>query len=195
MFLRAIPDSATGRELFYLPYQPVVIKSISITTKIKSCFRWLVKINHRNILESKIKWAESAAELVEYHHPFQSTSICDDGRHPNDSTISSGKSGCQQRIEIFNGSFERNDSTKALRTYTLKTVTYDTTCASYLAMRCLQHLTMQSEAVTRQATVQALLYDFYMNDVLTGSHTVKQAVKLRRELSELLQAAEFLLRK
>jgi len=58
-------------------------KSTSITTKLRIVFDdslRLVKINYRNIFELKIaKWTESAIELEEYHHPFQSTSICDVG--------------------------------------------------------------------------------------------------------------------
>ncbi|XP_018375289.1 PREDICTED: uncharacterized protein LOC108769043 [Trachymyrmex cornetzi] len=49
--------------------------------------------------------------------------------------------------------------------------------------------------MTRKAPAAALLQDFYMDDVLTGSHTLKQAIKLRNELSELLGAARFPLRK
>ena len=81
---------------------------------------------------------------------------------------------------MFNESFG-GDSIEALQIYTLNTVTYGTTCALYLEMRCLRHLTTQPETITRQAAVEALFH-FYMDNVLTGSHTVEQAVKIRREL-------------
>lgn len=89
----------------------------------------------------------------------------------------------------------RYDSSDTTRVYTLNTVTYGTTSAPFLAMRCLRHLATQQEAKTRKKTAEILLHDFYMDDVLTGTHTLQQAIRLRRELSELLAAAEFTLRK
>ncbi|XP_018396277.1 PREDICTED: uncharacterized protein LOC108774625 [Cyphomyrmex costatus] len=89
----------------------------------------------------------------------------------------------------------RYDHAESMQVYSLNTVTYGTTCAPFLAMRCLRHLATQQEARTRKAAAAALLQDFYMDDVLTGGHTLKQAIKLRSELSELLEAAGFTLRK
>ncbi|XP_012214798.1 uncharacterized protein [Linepithema humile] len=89
----------------------------------------------------------------------------------------------------------RYDSSEETKVYTLNTVTYGITCAPYLAMRCLKHLATQPEAATRKLAAEALLHDFYMDDVLTGGNTIQKAIDLRKELTELLQAAGFPLRK
>jgi len=89
----------------------------------------------------------------------------------------------------------RYDSSEEMQLYTLNTVTYGTTCAPYLAMRCLRHLTTQPEAATRIAAAETLLHDFYMDDVLTDGYTTQQTADLRKELSELLDTAGFLLSK
>jgi len=53
----------------------------------------------------------------------------------------------------------------------------------------LRHLATQPEALIRKAAAETLLNDFYMDDVLTGTHTLKQAIDLRKQLSELLTSA------
>ncbi|XP_025996398.1 uncharacterized protein LOC113005278 [Solenopsis invicta] len=51
-----------------------------------------------------------------------------------------------------------------------------------------RHLATQPKAAKREATAKVLLNDFYMDDVLTGTSTLHQAVELRKELSDLLAA-------
>nr|XP_012216713.1 PREDICTED: uncharacterized protein LOC105668755 [Linepithema humile]XP_012216714.1 PREDICTED: uncharacterized protein LOC105668755 [Linepithema humile] len=97
------------------------------------------------------------------------------------------------RVSLFRVSSHK--SSDKIQDYTLNTVTYGTTCAPYLAIRCLRHLATQPEAVARKAAAETLLHDFYMDDVLTDGNTIQQTIDLRRELLELLKAAKFPFRK
>lgn len=74
------------------------------------------------------------------------------------------------------------------------TVTYGTTSAPYLAIRCLLQMAKEAEEDLPIAA-QALKKICYMDDVLTGARTIQEASKLRSELSELLQRGQFQLRK
>ncbi|XP_043483451.1 uncharacterized protein LOC122511943 [Leptopilina heterotoma] len=58
------------------------------------------------------------------------------------------------------------------------TVTYGTTSAPYLAIRCLRQLAKEAEADLPIAA-QALKKDCYMDDVLTGARTIQEASPLK----------------
>ncbi|KMQ84915.1 hypothetical protein RF55_16893 [Lasius niger] len=90
--------------------------------------------------------------------------------------------------------FWRKDEEAPLEIFTLNTVTYGTTCASFLAMRCLKQLAKE-EGDQFPLAKQVLLSDFYMDDVLTGTDTIEETIKLQRELTTLLAKGHFILRK
>lgn len=73
-------------------------------------------------------------------------------------------------------------------------VWYNTFSAPFLAVRCLMELAIQ-EQVKYPEAAKVLRYDFYMDDVLTGTHTKKEACLLQQQLMELLKAGGFNLRK
>ncbi|KAK9712173.1 hypothetical protein QE152_g25018 [Popillia japonica] len=63
--------------------------------------------------------------------------------------------------------FWRANPKDALRAYELQTVTYGTTAASYLAVKCLQKVAEQNAATYPEAS-ERILRDFYMDDLLIG---------------------------
>lgn len=88
----------------------------------------------------------------------------------------------------------RNSPQEELKYYRLKTVTYGTTSAPFLATKCLEHL----------ATVNKLQYplgaktvknDFYVDDCLTGADSLTEAMKIRDEVNKILLSAGLRLRK
>ncbi|XP_037922920.1 uncharacterized protein LOC119659079 [Hermetia illucens] len=87
----------------------------------------------------------------------------------------------------------RDNPNKDLRYYRLKTVTYGITAAPYLATRCLVELANTSKKSHLLAS--SAIKDFYVDDVMTGSNSLKEAVKIQDELKTLLQSAGFNLRK
>ncbi|CAD7076791.1 unnamed protein product [Hermetia illucens] len=80
----------------------------------------------------------------------------------------------------------RDNSNEYLRYYRLKTVTYGTTAAPYPVTRCLVELAKTSHPLASSA-----IKDFYVDDVMTGSNSLKEDVKIQDELKTLLQSAGF----
>jgi len=81
-----------------------------------------------------------------------------------------------------------------IKEYQLTTVTYGTSAAPFLATRCLKKLADDNQFKYPKAA-QALSMDFYVDDLLSGAATLKEAIQLRQELSSLLQTVGFTLRK
>jgi len=89
--------------------------------------------------------------------------------------------------------FWRKDEKTPLKIYTLNTVTYNITCAPFLAMRCLKQLTKE-EGNRFPLAKQTLMSDFYIDDILTAD-TIADAIALQKQLTLLLSKEQFYLRK
>lgn len=81
-----------------------------------------------------------------------------------------------------------------IQDYELNTVTFGVNCAPYLAIRTLIQLADNCEAQNPAAS-EILRTQMYVDDVLAGSHDLKDAFKRRNELTEVLSSAGFVLRK
>ncbi|XP_062704645.1 uncharacterized protein LOC134286948 [Aedes albopictus] len=100
--------------------------------------------------------------------------------HPSDQ--------CLQRI------LWRDDPSEPIRIFELSTVTYGTSSAPYLATRCLKELSVigrQSHPLAAEVVGE----DFYMDDLFTGSKTIRSGRVLCTQLLQLLHSAGFPLRK
>lgn len=75
----------------------------------------------------------------------------------------------------------------------LNTVTYGTAPASFIAQRCLQWLAESTTDLSAAASVVSS--HFYMDDMLSGSSTVAEAVTLVKEVQQLLNRGGFPLKK
>ncbi|XP_062538614.1 uncharacterized protein LOC134206888 [Armigeres subalbatus] len=88
----------------------------------------------------------------------------------------------------------RSNPQDDISVYELKTVTYGTKPAPYLATRALKQLAVD-EATAYPLESRALSEDTYMDDVITGSNTVEDACELQKQLSEITGKGGFRLRK
>nr|CAI5818585.1 unnamed protein product [Callosobruchus analis] len=88
----------------------------------------------------------------------------------------------------------RYDKEEEPKVYTLKTVTYGTASAPYLATRCLEQLA-QDNAQVYPHTSNVIKTSFYMDDLLVSFDTIEQAIECYRELTQILGSAGFELRK
>lgn len=88
----------------------------------------------------------------------------------------------------------RSDPSKELNTFQLNTITYGTSSAAFLAVRCLSQLAIDNLEKYPQAS-EVISHDFYVDDLLSGAETVEEAIKLGIEVSTILQTAGFNLRK
>ncbi|GFW10389.1 uncharacterized protein TNCV_5097401 [Trichonephila clavipes] len=80
----------------------------------------------------------------------------------------------------------KNSKIAPTKVYELKTVTYGTMTAPYLATRVLQQLAQDEEKDLPLAS-GVLLQDFYMDDCLSGASELSEFENLKSDLTQLLQ--------
>ncbi|CAH2013883.1 unnamed protein product [Acanthoscelides obtectus] len=95
---------------------------------------------------------------------------------------------CLQRI------LWRDDPSLPLATYELKTVTYGTKSAPYLATRCIKELSIQHQVSDPDAS-EIILNCFYVDDMLMGANSIDSVVKLGNDVFKILKSGGFELRK
>lgn len=78
--------------------------------------------------------------------------------------------------------------------YELNMVTYGTASTPFLATRCLQELAIENKEVYPR-TCKLIKHSFYMNDLLVSLDSINEALEVYRELTDILSAAGFQLRK
>lgn len=78
--------------------------------------------------------------------------------------------------------------------YRLKTITYGTSIAPYMAVRAMQQLEIDERHRLPKAA-EIVSRDFYMDDVLTGADTIEEATCLKDELLGLMNAGSLSLLK
>ncbi|XP_073950871.1 uncharacterized protein [Choristoneura fumiferana] len=88
----------------------------------------------------------------------------------------------------------RSDPNKPIEEYRLLTVTFGTSCAPYLAIKTLRQ-TAIDEGSSYPKAKQVILRDFYMDDLLTGTHTDTEAIEMREHITKILSAGGFKLQK
>ncbi|XP_058448896.1 uncharacterized protein LOC131428854 [Malaya genurostris] len=81
-----------------------------------------------------------------------------------------------------------------METYELKTVTYGTASAPYLATRVLQQLA-DDEHNNYPKAAEVLRKDFYVDDLFSGGGNIEETIEIRKQLNELLSKGGFELRK
>ncbi|XP_063994615.1 uncharacterized protein LOC135172511 [Diachasmimorpha longicaudata] len=80
-----------------------------------------------------------------------------------------------------------------IQTYELQTVTFGLAPAPYLAVRCLHQLADDERERFPLASAK-LKQDLYVDDLLTGTSTLEEALQLRDEMIDLLKTGGFNLR-
>lgn len=88
----------------------------------------------------------------------------------------------------------RSNSEDELNSYELNTVTYGTTSAPYLAIRCLNYLADQNDTQFPQAS-KLIKRDMYVDDVISGAETINDAIQMCKDITHVLSTGGFELRK
>lgn len=81
----------------------------------------------------------------------------------------------------------RRTPAEPIREYRLKTITYGTSSAPYMAVRAM-HKVADDERQQYPLAAEVVKRDFYMDDVLTGADTDDAAVRLKDQLLGLMQS-------
>lgn len=88
----------------------------------------------------------------------------------------------------------REDSTQTLQCIELKTVTYGTSCAPFLAVRTIRHLAnLFLEKHPLASSI--LLNNCYIDDIITGCNNIEQLFSIKNDLTNLLDLGSFKLHK
>ena len=88
----------------------------------------------------------------------------------------------------------KNNEKDPISIYRLKTVTYGTASAPYLATRVLNQLAKDGASEFPLAS-KALLQNTYVDDIMSGADSVAEALEMQRQLIELLDGAAMTLHK
>lgn len=176
---------------YFLPHQPV-IRPDSLTTKLRVVFDALAKTdNSKSLNDMLYPGPNLQADLLQTLIRFRSYEYVLTGDIAMMfSQVLIAEEDRQWQLILW-----RKNEEDSLDIFTLNTVTYGTTCAPYLAMRCLKQLA-EEDGENYPLARQALMSDFYtMNDVLTGTDTIADAIDLQKQLMNLLAQGQFHLRK
>lgn len=95
---------------------------------------------------------------------------------------------CLQKI------YWRSSPNENLKVFKLNTVTYGTTSAPFLAIRCLKQLGPEFEEKYPEAS-NIILHSYFVDDMLFGTHCREAAEVLSRQVSDYLKSGCFVLRK
>ncbi|XP_075167569.1 uncharacterized protein LOC142239667 [Haematobia irritans] len=88
----------------------------------------------------------------------------------------------------------RDTSSNLLTTYRLNTLTYGTSCAPYLAVKCLQKLA-QDYSTLFPIGAAVTMRDFYVDNLMTGGESIMDLIEIKTQVIKLLQLGGFPLRK
>jgi hypothetical protein len=177
---------ATGH---FLPHHPV-FKETSTTTKTRVVFDGGAKTsNGLSLIDILLVGPTVQQDLYSIVLRYRTHQVCftaDIAKmyrqivvHPEDRDL--------QRI------LWRYSSEEPIQEYRLTTVTYGTSSAPFLVTRCLKKLADDNQGQYPRAA-QVLSNDFYVDDLLSGTSTLEDAIKMHQEIS-LLQTAGLTLRK
>ncbi|XP_045471824.1 uncharacterized protein LOC123678716 [Harmonia axyridis] len=90
--------------------------------------------------------------------------------------------------------FWRDNDGEQIQCYELNTVTYGTSSAPYLAVRCLRQMGIENNDEYPIAS-KVILKDFYIDDLLTGSDSPSELREIQRDVTNILRSGGFQLRK
>ncbi|XP_033221053.1 uncharacterized protein LOC117175454 [Belonocnema kinseyi] len=185
-----IKNSNSAELGFYLPHHAVV-KSDSLTTKIRVVFDGSAKTSSGISLNDSLMVGPTIQDdLFSLLTRFRT--------HKYALTADIEKMYRQVLVHtddaVYQKILSRENQNAPIKIYSLNTVTYGTSRASFLATRALHQLA-NDEGAQHPIAAAFLKRDFYVDDLLTGASTWHEAAFLRNDLSKLLEKGGFPLRK
>ncbi|XP_051169750.1 uncharacterized protein LOC127287070 [Leptopilina boulardi] len=181
--LEHMEQSSSGpNEGYYLPHQ-AVIRETSLTTKLRVVFDGSAKTNtgislNETLLVGPTIQSGLITILIRFRQ-YPVALIADIEKmyrqfwiHPDDRKF--------QKI------LWRKNSDEPVKTFQLKTVTYGTSAAPFLAIRCLKELA-KDEGSHHPKAAEVLENDFYVDDLVTGAESIEEAQELKHDLQQLTE--------
>jgi len=184
------PPTDDSTVCYYLPHHPV-FKSTSTTTKTRVVFDGSAKTTSGVALNDILQIGPTIQEdLYSLVLRFRTHVIC----FTADIEQMYRQISMNQQDRNLQRILWRQSPDQHIQEYCLKTVTYGTASAPFLATRCLKKLA-EDNMVSHPKAASVLLNDFYVDDLLSGASTVQEAIEIQQELTTLLAGAGFPLRK
>ena len=189
--MEVIPENEIndGKIVHYLPHH-AVMKDGSTTTKVRVVFDGSAKTSTGISLNE----AQSVGPVMQ-NDLF--SIVLRFRQHP---IVSGDIAKMYRQIRIEKGQHDlqrilwRKDSSLPIRHYRLKTITYGSGSAPYLATHVLRQIGEDNKKEHPFAS-EIIMRDFYVNDLLTGSISIEEARRLKDNIINLLSHAGFELRK
>lgn len=183
-------QDSEGHKTFYLPHHAVV-KNDSLTTKLRVVFDESAKSTTGHSLNDTLMVGPCIQQDL-------FSIIC---RFRTHKLVLTGDITKMYRQVIMDESdtplqriLWRSTPEEELQIYKLKTVTYGTASASFLATRALQQLAIE-ESKDLPVAAKISQRDFYVDDLLTGADRISDIKTIFHEINDLMARRGFELRK
>lgn len=175
---------------YFLPHHPV-FKESSTTTKMRAVFNGSSKsASGLSLNDTLMTGPTIQSELLSVIIRFRKFVIA----------VTADITKMYRQINIHSNDrflqliFWRKSTNEPLSIFKLNTVTYGTTSAPFLAIRTLKQLASDEYSQYPNAA-RILLEEMYVDDLISGADTVKSAETIKTEMTDLLAAGGFELRK
>lgn len=183
-------DTSLSTNVFYLPHHGVINQS-SVTTKLRVVFDGSCNTDRgialNDILMVGPTIQEELFDILLRFRKHNYVFTADIAKMYRQVSIVEDQRDLQRVVW-------RSDSSQAIKHYRLNTVTYGTSAASFLAVRCLQQIAFDNKLLYPEVC-DIILHDFYVDDLITGSSTIEHACLLKSQINDLLKNNGFQLRK
>lgn len=179
-----------GNESYYIPHQ-AVCKKTSLTTKLRVVFDASAKTSLGTSLNDKLLPGpnlQNDLRQILIRFRFWLLVMTADVKQMFRQILVAPLFRHLQKI------LWRENPNEAIKVYTLNTVTQGTVNAPFLAMRCLKQTSKEAKVKFPRAA-DAIKDDFYMDDFLSGADALKEAIELQKQVTAILEAGKFPLRK
>ncbi|KAJ0178490.1 hypothetical protein K1T71_006313 [Dendrolimus kikuchii] len=185
-----VSDVDHNHKSFYLPHHAVV-REDKETTKVRCVFDASCKSSNNVSLNDCLLIGPKLQQdlrhiLMRWRlHPF--CIVADIVQMYRQIIVHDDDTDCQRIWWRFN-------LNEPVECYKLVRLTFGTSCAPYLAVKCLQQLAIDEQSKYPTAA-RITLQDFYMDDLLSGAETEIEIIEIYEQLNKLMDAGGFNLQK
>lgn len=183
-------DASIDKSRYFIPYQ-IVVRPSSTTTKVRVVFNASARtedsLSLNDILMKGPPVQPDILTILTKFRKHQIAFITDIQQMYHQIQIHADDSKLQKILWRYN-------LEEPMKEYELTTLTYGTTPASFIAMKCLDVIAQDIKNEFPDAA-RAIKSNFYMDDLMTGANTIDAAIELQEQIHSSLLKYCFPLRK